>query len=73
MTTETTTRAAPPEQIKAVPVRHPGRWVAAGLIAVSSVAGAQFGAAVARRIPDRVLRAIVVTGGLTVGIVLAVR
>ena len=34
MTTETTARAAPPEQIKAVPVRHPGRWVAAGLIAV---------------------------------------
>jgi polar amino acid transport system permease protein len=34
MTTGTTTRAAPPEQIKAVPVRHPGRWIAAGLIAV---------------------------------------
>src|SRR5687767_13912414 len=34
MTTGTTTRTAPPEQIKAVPVRHPGRWLAAGMIAV---------------------------------------
>src|SRR5215213_8154498 len=28
------TRTAPPEQIKAVPVRHPGRWIAAVVIAV---------------------------------------
>jgi len=28
-TAETTGRTGPPEQIKAVPVRHPGRWVAA--------------------------------------------
>jgi polar amino acid transport system permease protein len=28
------TRPAPPEQIRAVPVRHPGRWVAAVVIAV---------------------------------------
>jgi polar amino acid transport system permease protein len=34
MATETTTRTAPPEQIKAVPVRHPGRWVAAVVIAI---------------------------------------
>src|SRR4051812_22167560 len=34
MTTESTTRPAPPEQIRAVPVRHPGRWVAAAVIAV---------------------------------------
>jgi polar amino acid transport system permease protein len=34
MTTETTTRPAPPEQIRAVPVRHPGRWIAAAVIAV---------------------------------------
>jgi polar amino acid transport system permease protein len=32
--TTTTTRPAPPEQIKAVPVRHPGRWIAAAVIAV---------------------------------------
>ncbi len=34
MTTDTTTRPAPPEEIRAVPVRHPGRWVAAAIIAV---------------------------------------
>jgi polar amino acid transport system permease protein len=34
MSTETTTRPAPPEQIRAVPVRHPWRWVAAAVIAV---------------------------------------
>jgi polar amino acid transport system permease protein len=34
MATETTTRPAPPEEIRAVPVRHPGRWVAAAVIAV---------------------------------------
>ena len=31
---ETTTRQAPPGQIRAVPVRHPWRWVAAVVIAV---------------------------------------
>jgi polar amino acid transport system permease protein len=34
MATETDTPQAPPEQIRAVPVRHPGRWVAAAVIAV---------------------------------------
>jgi polar amino acid transport system permease protein len=34
MVSETTTRQAPPEQIKAVPVRHPGRWIATAVIAV---------------------------------------
>src|SRR4051794_837059 len=34
MSTETQTRAAPPEEIKAVPVRHPGRWIAAAVIAL---------------------------------------
>jgi polar amino acid transport system permease protein len=34
MATDTTPRAAPAEQIRAVPVRHPGRWVAAAVIAV---------------------------------------
>jgi polar amino acid transport system permease protein len=34
MTTDVTARTAPPEQIRAVPVRHPGRWVAAAVIAV---------------------------------------
>src|SRR3954454_10127609 len=34
MTTETSTRPASPERIRAVPVRHPGRWVAAAVIGV---------------------------------------
>jgi polar amino acid transport system permease protein len=34
MASETTTRPAPPEEIRAVPVRHPGRWIAAAVIAV---------------------------------------
>lgn len=33
-TAETTGRPGPPEQIKAVPVRHPGRWVAAAGVLV---------------------------------------
>ncbi|HEX2074412.1 MAG TPA: amino acid ABC transporter permease [Geodermatophilus sp.] len=32
--TDTATRPAPPEQIRAVPVRHPGRWIATAVIAV---------------------------------------
>jgi polar amino acid transport system permease protein len=31
---ETAPRPAPPEQIRAVPVRHPGRWIATAVIAV---------------------------------------
>jgi polar amino acid transport system permease protein len=34
MASDTTTRPAPPEQIQAVPVRHPGRWIAAAVIAL---------------------------------------
>src|SRR6476661_5798159 len=34
MASDTTTRPAPPEQIKAVLVRHPGRWIAAAVIAL---------------------------------------
>ena len=41
MTTPQTTRtagsAAPPEEIKAVPVRHPGRWLAAAIVLVLAV------------------------------------
>ena len=32
MTSQTTTRPAPPESIKAVPVRHPGRWIGAAIV-----------------------------------------
>lgn len=34
MSVDSSTTPAPPEQIRAVPVRHPGRWVAAAVIAV---------------------------------------
>jgi polar amino acid transport system permease protein len=34
MTAQTSTRPASPERIRAVPVRHPGRWVATAVIAV---------------------------------------
>ena len=34
MSVDNSTTPAPPEQIRAVPVRHPGRWVAAAVIAV---------------------------------------
>ena len=34
MSADSSTTPAPPEQIRAVPVRHPGRWVAAAVIAV---------------------------------------
>ncbi len=51
---------------------HPA-WGVAGILGLSSIVGAQFGAAIARRVPDRVLRAVVVIGGITVGIILAVR
>jgi polar amino acid transport system permease protein len=34
MTAQTSTRPEAPERIRAVPVRHPGRWVAAAVIAV---------------------------------------
>ena len=33
-TTETAGQTAPPEEIKAVPVRHPGRWLAAAVVLV---------------------------------------
>ncbi|SDF74230.1 amino acid ABC transporter membrane protein, PAAT family [Blastococcus aurantiacus] len=34
MSPDSSTTPAPPEQIRAVPVRHPGRWIAAAVIAV---------------------------------------
>ncbi|MGL5810251.1 MAG: sulfite exporter TauE/SafE family protein, partial [Nocardioides sp.] len=40
-------------------------WRLAGLIAVSSVAGAQVGARYGRRLPDRALRAVIVVVGIT--------
>jgi uncharacterized membrane protein YfcA len=46
---------------------------AAGLVAVGAVLGAFVGAAAARRIPARVLRWVVVTGGVGVAVVLLLR
>jgi uncharacterized protein len=48
-------------------------WGVAGILALSSIIGAQFGVAVARRVPERALRAVIVIGGLAIGIVLAVQ
>jgi uncharacterized protein len=45
-------------------------WGAAALIAVGSIAGAQVGAKYGRRLPDQVLRWIVVVAGTIVAIVL---
>ena len=39
-------------------------WVAVALIAVSSIAGGQLGAVVARRLPPNALRAVIVIAGL---------
>jgi len=36
--TNETTRTEPPEEIQAVPVRHPGRWIAAAIVVVFAVA-----------------------------------
>lgn len=48
-------------------------WAVAAVLAVGSTVGGQLGAAAGRRIPARVLRAVVVVGGLGVGIVLLLR
>lgn len=47
-------------------------FAAAGLIAVGSIAGAQLGSTYGRRIPDEVLRWVVVSVGIVVAIVLIV-
>ena len=48
----------------------PVNWTIAGIIAISSVIGAQFGAKIGRRLPPQVLRAVIVVGGLSVAIYL---
>ncbi|MEV4421934.1 sulfite exporter TauE/SafE family protein [Patulibacter sp. NPDC049589] len=48
-------------------------WDAAGLVAAGSIVGAALGARYGRRLPDRVLRGVVVVGGTLVAVVLAVR
>ncbi|PZS28985.1 MAG: hypothetical protein DLM59_13635 [Pseudonocardiales bacterium] len=48
-------------------------WLPAGLLAVGSVAGALIGARVGRRIPDAVLRTVIVVVGTAVAIILLVR
>jgi len=39
-------------------------WIAAALIAVSSIVGGFFGAAIGRRLHPNILRALIVIGGL---------
>lgn len=48
----------------------PVNWTVAGIIAISSILGAQLGAKVGRRLPAPVLRAVIVAGGLSVAIYL---
>ncbi len=43
-------------------------WAAAGIVAASSILGGQLGARVSRRIPARMLRALIIMVGLTVSI-----
>jgi uncharacterized protein len=47
-------------------------WLPAALIAVSSIIGAQLGATYGRKLPDRVLRPVVVVVGVAVAIILFV-
>jgi uncharacterized membrane protein YfcA len=47
-------------------------WDAAALIAVGSIAGAQLGSRYGRRLPDQVLRWVVVTVGVIVAVILLV-
>ena len=51
----------------------PVAWPAAALLALGSIAGAQAGARIGRRIPDSLLRAGIVVFGLCVGAFLALR
>jgi uncharacterized membrane protein YfcA len=48
-------------------------WEAVALIAVSSIVGAQVGARYGRRLPQEILRRIVVVGGVIVAVLLIVR
>lgn len=48
-------------------------WAAAGLVAAGSIVGAAIGARYGRRLPDGVLRRVVVTAGVAVAAVLLVR
>jgi uncharacterized protein len=48
-------------------------WAAAGLIAVGSVAGAQLGAHIGRRLPDELLRRVVIVVGTIVAVILWVK
>jgi uncharacterized membrane protein YfcA len=53
-------------------VVSPVAWSAAALLAVGAVVGGQLGARVGRRIPDGLLRVVVVVFGLAVGVLLLV-
>ena len=48
-------------------------WGVAGLIALGAVAGGQIGATVGRRLPDRLLRAVIVVVGVTAILVFLLR
>jgi uncharacterized membrane protein YfcA len=51
----------------------PVDWAAVAIVAPATLVGGYAGARLARRLPNRVLRAVIVTIGLVVGVVLLVR
>jgi len=51
----------------------PVNWAAVAVLLPATVLGGYLGARVARRLPPRLLRAVIVTAGLIVGIALLVR
>ena len=57
MSVDSSTTPAPTEQIRAVPVRHPGRWIAAAVIAVLAAASVMIGG-IRRQLPRYGLLAI---------------
>jgi len=54
-------------------LRAPVDWRAVALLAPTTLVGGYFGARLARRLPENVLRAAVVVLGLAVGIYLLLR
>jgi uncharacterized membrane protein YfcA len=51
----------------------PVNWAAVAVLAPATILGGYAGARLARRLPPRILRAVIVTAGLVVGVILLVR
>jgi uncharacterized membrane protein YfcA len=59
--------------VVAFAILGPVDWAAVAIVAPATLVGGYAGARLARRLPNRVLRAVIVTIGLAVGVVLLVR